>query len=72
VYVSGLRNPRKFLKWIRAKTASKLLVQMKGEILMLVTETADGFRATIGALPSLRGGGGKGVSVHTFSLPEDR
>jgi hypothetical protein len=70
IYVSGVRNTRKFLEWIRAKTASKLLAQVKGEILMLVPETADGFRATTGALRSL--GEGKGVSFHTFSLPEDR
>jgi hypothetical protein len=37
---------------------------------MLVPETADGFRATIGALPSLDEN--EGVSFHTFSLPEDR
>jgi hypothetical protein len=43
---------------------------MKDEILMLVPETADGFRATLGALRSL--GEVKGVSFHTFSLPEDR
>jgi hypothetical protein len=65
-----VRNTRKFLERIRAKTASKLLAQMKGEILMLVPETADGFRATIGALQSLRED--KGVSFHTSSLPEDR
>jgi hypothetical protein len=63
-------NTRKFLEWIREKTASKLLAQMRGETLMLVPETADGFRATIGALRSL--GEDKGVSFHTFSLPEDR
>jgi hypothetical protein len=50
VFVSGVRNPRKFLECIRAKSASKLLAQMKGEILLLMPETADGFRATIGAL----------------------
>jgi hypothetical protein len=43
---------------------------MKGEYLMLVPETADGFRATISALRSL--GGDDGVSFHTFSLSEDR
>jgi hypothetical protein len=56
--------------WIRAKTASKLLAQMKSKILMLVPETADGFRSTIGALRSL--GECKGVSFHTFCLPDDR
>jgi hypothetical protein len=65
-----VRNTRKFLEWIRAKTASKLLAQMKGETLMLVPETADCFRATIGALRSL--GEDKGVSFHTFSLREER
>jgi hypothetical protein len=37
---------------------------------MLVPETADGFRATIGAMRSLDAN--EGVSFHTFSLPEDR
>jgi hypothetical protein len=37
---------------------------------MLVPQTADGFRATVSALRSLDGS--KGVSFHTFSLPEDR
>jgi hypothetical protein len=69
IYVSGVRNT-KFLEWIRAKTASNLVAQMKGEILTLVPETAEGFRATVGALRSL--GEVKGVSFHTFSLPEDR
>jgi hypothetical protein len=40
---------------------------MKGEILMLEPETADGFRATIGAQRSLDES--EGVSFHTFSLP---
>jgi hypothetical protein len=37
---------------------------------MIVPGTADGFRATVSALRSLDGS--KGVSFHTFSLPEDR
>jgi hypothetical protein len=37
---------------------------------MLVHETADGFRAPIGALRSLDAN--EGVNFHTFSLPEDR
>jgi hypothetical protein len=43
---------------------------MKAEKIVIVPETADGFRATVGALRSLDGS--KGVSFHTFSLPEDR
>jgi hypothetical protein len=65
-----MKNPRSFLEWVRTKSASRLVAQMKGGYLMLMPETADGFRATISALRSL--GEGKGVSLHTFSLPEDR
>jgi hypothetical protein len=65
-----VRNTRKFLKWIREKTASKLLAQMRGETFIRLPETADGFRATIGALWSLAEE--KGVSFHTFFLPEDQ
>jgi hypothetical protein len=43
---------------------------MRGETLMLVPETADGFRATIGTLWSI--GEKKVLSFHTFSLPEDQ
>jgi hypothetical protein len=64
-----VKNTLKFLDWIRAKSGSKLVAQMKGEILILVPETADDFRATIGALRSLDAN--EGVSFHTFSLPED-
>jgi hypothetical protein len=70
VYVSGVKNTRRFQEWIRAKSGSNLVAQMKGEILMLVPDTADGFRATIGALRSLDES--EGVSFHTFSLREDR
>jgi hypothetical protein len=51
-------------------SASKLVVQMKGEILMLVPKTADGIRVTIAALRSLDESGR--VSFHTFSPPKDR
>jgi hypothetical protein len=44
--------------------------QLKGEILMLVPEIADAFRATIGAWWSLHER--EGVSFHTFPLPEDQ
>jgi hypothetical protein len=53
VYVSGVKNTLKFLEWIRANSESKLVAQMKGEILMLVPETADDYRATISALRSV-------------------
>jgi hypothetical protein len=70
VYVSWVKNTRKFQDWIRAKSQSKLVAQVKGEILMLAPEAADGFRATIAALRSLDAS--EGVSFHTFSISEDR
>jgi hypothetical protein len=48
-----LRNAPKFQDYNRTNYSSKLVNQMEVELLMLVPETADGFRATIGALSSL-------------------
>ena len=46
------------------------MAQRKGEKIMEVPITADGFRAAVRALRSLDGK--DGVSLHTFTLPEDR
>jgi len=70
IYVTGVTDTRGFLTWLRASFQSGLSAQMKGEKLMLVPRTAEGFRATVSALRSLYES--KGVSFHTFSLPEDR
>jgi hypothetical protein len=43
---------------------------MKGESLMEVPVKADEFRTAVSALRSIDAR--KGVSIHTFSLPEDR
>jgi hypothetical protein len=59
----------RFLDSIPAKFLSKVVAQLKGEILMLMLETSDCFRATFGVLRSLDES--EGVSFHTFSLPED-
>jgi hypothetical protein len=69
-YDSDATDTRGVLARLRESCPSGLSVQMKGERLMLVPKTADGFQATVSALQSLDGG--KGVSFHTFSLPEDR
>jgi hypothetical protein len=69
IYVSGVTDTRGFLAWLRELCPSGLSAQMKGERLMLVPKTGNGFRATVSALRSLDGS--KGVSFHTFSLPED-
>jgi hypothetical protein len=70
VYVSEMRNRLEVLEWIGTKSGSRIVAQMRGEYIMLELVTADGFRATIGALKSLDEG--EGVSFHTFPLPEDR
>jgi hypothetical protein len=64
-----MRNARSFLDWIRAISASKLAAQMKGDVLMLLPEIADGFRVSISTLRSLDER--EGLSFDTFSLPED-
>jgi len=46
------------------------VAQLKGEKLMVVPSTADGFRASVSALWSLDWK--DGVSFHTFTLSEDR
>jgi hypothetical protein len=70
VFVTGDTDTRGFLAWLRTSCPNSLSAQMKGEKLMIVSGTADGFRATVSALRSLDGS--NGVTFHTFSLPEDR
>jgi len=70
IYVTGVTDTRSFLSWLRALCPSGLFAQIKGERLMLVPATAAGFRTTVTALRSLDAS--RGVSFHTFSLPEDR
>lgn len=72
IYVSGVSDSRGFLKWLWESCPNGLAAQIKDERLtnMLIPETADGFRATVTELRSLDCS--KGVSFHTFSLPEDR
>jgi len=70
IYVTGVTDTRGFLAWLRASCQSGLTAQMKGEKLMLVPRTDEGFRATVSAPRALDGS--KGVSFHTFYLPEDR
>jgi hypothetical protein len=69
VYVSGVKKSRSFIEWLRTKSANKLLAQMKGEYLMLVSKTADGFRATIGALRPI--GEGEREFSHFLSRKTD-
>jgi len=70
IFISGVKDTRAFLAWLRASCPGGLMAQLKSEKLMVVTSTADGFRAAVSALRSLDGK--DGVSFHTFTLPEDR
>ena len=70
IYVSGVTDTRGALTWLRASCQSGFSAQIKREKLIVVPQTAEGFRATVSALRSLDGS--KGVSFHNFSLPEDR
>ena len=70
IFISGFSDTRSFLAWLRAFCPGGLMVQLKGEKLMVVPLTADGFRAAVSALRSLDGK--DGVNFHTFTLPQDR
>ena len=68
VFITGVTDIRGFLAWLRSRCPKGLTAEIKGE--KLVPETADDFRTAVRALRSLDVC--KGVSFHTFSLPEDR
>ena len=70
IFISGVRETRAFLTRLRVSCTGGLTAQLKAEKLMVVPSTANCFRATVCALPSLDGR--EGVSFHTFKLPEDR
>jgi hypothetical protein len=55
-FISGVRDNRAFLAWLRAAYPEGVLAQLKAEKLMVVPSTADGFRATVSSLLSLDGG----------------
>ena len=56
IFISGVRDTRAFLAWLRAACPGGLAAQLKAEKLMVVPSTADGFRAVVSALRSLDGG----------------
>jgi len=69
IFISGVHDTCAFLAWLRASCPGGLTAQLKAEKLMVVPSTANSFRAAVSVLRSLDGG--KGVSFHTFTLPED-
>ena len=51
--ISGVRDTRAFLAWLQATCPDGLASKLKGEKLMVVPSTANGFRAWVIALRSL-------------------
>ena len=56
IYISGARDTRAFLTWLRGSCPGGLTAQRKAEKLMVVPSTANGFRAAVSALRSIDGG----------------
>jgi len=70
IFISGVRDKRSLLAWLRVSCPGGLMAQLKGEKLIVVPSNADRFTAAVKALRSLDGK--DGVTFHTFTLPEDR
>jgi len=49
IFISGFRDTRTFLAWLRASCPGGLTTQLKSEKLMVFPSTADGFRASVSA-----------------------
>jgi len=69
IFISDVSDTRSFLAWLRASCPGGLMDQLKGEKLMVVPSTADGFKVAVSAPRPLDGK--DGVSFHTFTAPDD-
>ena len=58
IFISGVRDTRAFLTWLRASYPGGLTAQLKAGKLMVVSSTANGFRDAVSALRSLDWGRG--------------
>jgi hypothetical protein len=54
IFVSGVKNTRTFLKWLKEQTGGYGSARVQGDKLVLVPNTADCFRATVRVLRSTR------------------
>ena len=70
VFVSGVKNTRTFLKWLKEETGGDSSARIQGNKLVLVPNTADCIQTMVRVLRSIKAS--KSVSFHTYSLPEDR
>jgi hypothetical protein len=55
IFIAGTRDTRSFQAWLQESCLGGLTAQIKGEKLMVVPSTADGFRAVVSALRALNG-----------------
>ena len=67
IFISGARDTRAFMAWLRAPFPGGLTSQLKSEKFMVVPSTVDVFRFAVSALRSLDER--EGVGFHTFTLP---
>ena len=65
IFISGDRDTRAFLAWLRASFPGGRTTQLKAEKLMVFPSTANRFRAVVSALRSLDVG--ESVVLHTFT-----
>jgi hypothetical protein len=64
IFISGFRDTRSFLAWLRASYHGDLMAQLKVKNLIVVPSNTEEFRAAVSALLSLNG---KTVWVSTSS-----
>ena len=69
IFISGVRDTRAFLAWLRATYPGGLAAQLKAEKLMVFSPNANGFRSVVSALRSLNWGRCQFPHLHD---PEDR
>jgi len=69
IFISGARDTRAFLVWLRGSCPGGLTAQLKAEKLMVVASTANGFRAAVSALRSIDGGGCEFPHLHAPGGP---
>jgi hypothetical protein len=67
IFITGVKDIRAFLVWLRASCSSDLTAQLKVEKSMVAQSKTNGFRGTVSTLQSFEGI--EGLSFHTFSFP---
>ena len=71
IFISGVRDARAFLAWLRAFCSGGLTAQLQAEKLMVIPSTAKASEPRLEQCGLSMGGVGV-VIFHNFTLPEDR